>query len=265
MRDYVIFERRGAIGHIVLNAPETMNAIGLDMARELVAATQALAHDRSVRCVVLGAAGPNFMAGGDIRYFSDLLALPAAERDVQLSRLITEVGIVVSHLRAMPIPVIGAVRGAVAGFGFSLMCACDLVVASSTTMCKLAYGQLGASPDGGGSYHLPRLLGERCAMEIALLDERMDAQRALALGLVSRVVADNTLETEVATLAARLAAQATGALGGTKRLISAAFDSTLAAQLEAERVCFLALAASDDFAEGVNAFIARRKPQFRGS
>lgn len=205
MSEKVIVARQGAVARLVLDRPEALNAIGPDMAAQLYRTARELSADPSVRCVVVAGAGPHFMAGGDIRYFVDLLPLPAAERDAKFSELITDVGNAVACLQAMPKPVIGAVRGAVAGFGFSLMCACDLVVASRATVCKLAYGGLGTSPDGGGSYSLPRLLGVRRALEVALLDERLDAARALELGLVTRMVGDEALDAVVAELAGRLA------------------------------------------------------------
>lgn len=261
----VLVERQGAVARIVLNAPEALNAIGPDMAREFSRVAAEVGEDPAVRCVIVTGAGPHFMAGGDIRCFAEWLELPPAERDAHLGALIADVSAAVNSLRTMAKPVIGAVRGAAAGFGFSLMCACDLVIASDTTTCKLAYCQIAASPDGGGSHTLPRLVGVRKAMEIALLDERIDAARALELGLVSKVVADAALEDEAMALAQRLAGQATGAFGRTKRLFNASLENDLATQLEAERKAFVAGAASQDFAEAVAAFLGRRKPAFRGN
>lgn len=264
MSEPVILRRDGAVACIVLNQPQAMNAIGPAMAAALVQAVAEVDEDDTVRCVVVSGAGAHFMAGGDIRYFAGLLPLPAAERDAKFSRLIADVGAAVTRLRAMPKPVIAAVRGAVAGFGLSLLCACDLALAARNSVFKLAYCQLGASPDGGGSYSLPRLIGVRRSLELALLDEPFDAERALALGLVSRVVEDAALEEATAALALRLAAQATGALGRTKRLLNTAFEHDLAQHLEAERLSFLAGVGSEDFAQAVAAFLARRKPEFRG-
>jgi 2-(1,2-epoxy-1,2-dihydrophenyl)acetyl-CoA isomerase len=264
MTRQLILEREGAVACIVLNQPEAMNAIGPEMAAELAVAVAELARDEAVRCVIVTGAGRHFMAGGDIRYFAELLRLPAAERDAQLGHLIDDVGDAVAALRAMRKPVIAAVRGAVAGFGLSLMCACDLAVAGEGSSFKVAYGQLGASPDGGGSHSLPRLLGVRRALELALLDERIDARRALEIGLITRIVPDESIQSAAMALAQGLARQATAALGRTKQLIHAAFDNDLAGHLEAERLAFLAGAASEDFAEAVAAFTAKRKPNFSG-
>ena len=260
----VLLERQGAVARIVLNAPAALNAIDREMAREFSRVAAEVGEDPAVRCVIVTGAGPHFMAGGDIRCFAEWLELPAAERDARLGALISDVSDAVRSLRTMAKPVIGAVRGAAAGFGFSLMCACDLVIASDTTNCKLAYCQIAASPDGGGSHTLPRLVGVRKAMEIALLDEPIKAARALELGLVTKVVADAALEDEVMALAQRLAGQATGAFGRTKRLFNASLENDLSTQLAAERQAFVAGAATQDFAEGVAAFLGRRQPQFRG-
>jgi len=260
----VVLERDGAIARIVLNRPDAMNAIGPEMAARLSRIAADVGEDPDVRCVVVASAGPHFMAGGDIRYFADQLAQPRERRDEAFAQLIGDVGDAVSRLRDMPKPVVAAVRGAVAGFGFSLMCACDLVVASETTSCKLAYCQLGVSPDGGGSYTLPRLVGVRRAIELAMLDERIDAARARELGLVTRVVDDASLDEAVLDLARRLAAQPTAALGRTKRLFNASLQNGLADQLDAERRSFVAGTNSHDFSEAVAAFVGKRKPVFRG-
>ena len=261
----VILERDGAIARIVLNQPDAMNVIGPEMAGDLSRIASEVEHDATVRCVIVTGAGPHFMAGGDIRYFAELLTLPPQERDGKFNRLISDVGDVVTRLRRMPKPVVAAVRGAVAGFGLSLMCACDLVVAGESTICKVAYCQLCASPDGGGSFSLPRLLGVRRALELALLDDRIDARRALELGMITRLVADESVDSAAMEMAQRLAKQATAALGRTKRLIHASLDNDLARQLEAERLSFLAGVDSGDFVEGVAAFVAKRKPNFRGA
>ena len=260
----VILERDAAVARIVLNQPDAMNAIGPGMAGELSRVVAQVEHDATVRCIIVTGAGPHFMAGGDVRYFAEVLALPRDERDAKFSSLISDVGDVVTRLRRMPKPVIAVVRGAVAGFGLSLMCACDLVVAGESTVCKVAYCQLGASPDGGGSFSLPRLLGVRRALELALLDDRIDARRALELGLVTRLVRDESVDVAALELAQRLAGQATAALGRTKRLIHASLDNDLASHLEAERLGFLEGLGSEDFAEGVAAFVAKRRPQFKG-
>lgn len=260
----VLLQTEGGVAHITLNRPESLNAVDGAMAIELARLCRAVADDAEVRCVLLTGAGPSFMAGGDIQAFQRLLDLPEAERERQLDTMIDAVNAAVTALRTMPKPVVAAVRGAAAGFGLSLACACDLVVAADNARFMLAYCQLGASPDGGGSFTLPRLVGSRLALAMALLGDALDAGQALAHGLATRVVAEAELEEAAAAMAARLAALPTRALGQTKRLIHQGQDHDWSAQLAAEKRSFIALSGSADFAEGVAAFIAKRKPAFTG-
>ena len=252
------------VARITLNRPESLNAVDGEMALELARLCRAVADDETVRCVLLDAAGPSFMAGGDIRGFQRLLGLPESERERQLDTLIDAVSSAVTALRGMPKPVLGAVRGAAAGFGLSLACACDLLIVADNARFMLAYCQLGTSPDGGGSFTLPRLVGTRRALAMALLGDTLSAEEALTLGLATRVVPEAELDRTAAAMATSLATQATRALGNAKRLIHQSEDNDWMAQLAAEKRSFVALSGSRDFAEGVAAFIAKRKPDFTG-
>ena len=202
--DSIILTRDGAIATITLNRPAALNALSPQMNSELSEVTSVLEHDDTVRCVVLQGAGDHFMAGGDVKGFNDA-TVNARLRKQDLERGISETHSIITRLRRMPKPVIASVKGAVAGFGISLMSACDLVVAADNSFFTLAYCHIGTSPDGGATYALPRMVGVKVAMEIALLGDRFDAQRALTLGLVNRVVALSEIETETNKLASRLA------------------------------------------------------------
>jgi len=256
--------QRGAVTWITLHRPKAGNTLNPQMASELLQALRTASDAPQVRCVVLTGTGPHFCMGGDVRYMHTALQESAAQRDQQMASLITQFGQIVLQMQAMEKPLIAAVRGAVAGGGVSLMNACDLAIASDTAFFKFAYSQLGTSPDGGGSYSLARLLGLRKALELALLDERLDAQSALACGLVNRVVSDAVLEDSAQAIAERLAQQATQALGRTKRLLHAAFDQTLAQQVEDELAQFLKNMTGHDFPEAVTAFLEKRPAQFNG-
>jgi 2-(1,2-epoxy-1,2-dihydrophenyl)acetyl-CoA isomerase len=259
----IIVARNGAIATVTLNRPTALNALSPEMNLELSEATLRLEMDASVRCVVLQGAGDHFMAGGDVKGFSE--ASPdRQERKIMLERGIAETHTIITRLRRMPKPVIASVQGAVAGFGVSLMSACDLVIAADTSFFTLAYCHIGTSPDGGATYALPRTTGTKLAMEIALLGDRFDAQRALALGLINRITPVAELAAATAQLAARLAAGPTAVYGRTKRLINTSLEHTLAAQLQAEQDNFVASALDDDFSEGVRAFVEKRKPTFVG-
>jgi len=160
--------------------------------------------------------------------------------------------------------VIASVEGAAAGFGMSLMLACDLAIAAETSYFSLAYISIATSPDGSGTFFLPRIVGLRRAMEISLLGERFDAKRAFELGLINRVVTAERLGAETEALAARLAKGPTHAYGATKRLLNASLDRPLEAQLEAEAMSFANCSTTADFVEGITAFTEKRKPAFKG-
>jgi 2-(1,2-epoxy-1,2-dihydrophenyl)acetyl-CoA isomerase len=159
---------------------------------------------------------------------------------------------------------VAQVHGAVAGFGMSLLMACDLAVAADDSYYTLAYILIGTSPDGGSTYGLPRIVGMKKAMEIALLGDRFDAATAERLGFVNRVVPAAELAGAARTLAQRLAAGPALAYAGTKRLLQQSLNSTLETQLQAEAESFARCASGPDFKEGVMAFVEKRKPNFKG-
>ncbi len=157
---------------------------------------------------------------------------------------------------------LASVHGAVAGFGLSLLCACDLAIAAQGSYFTAAYRQLGLTPDGGLSYTLPRLVGTRRAMEILLLGERFGVEDALRLGLVNRVVPEAELERATTAMAAAIASGPTLATRNGKRLLRESLSQTLSAQLDAEAASFGACVATGDFVEGVRAFLDKRPPHF---
>ena len=253
----------GGVCTLTLNRPAALNALNQDLAAGLREGVVAAEQDASVRCVVIRG-GDHFMAGGDLKWFGDLVRSRApAQNRIEFERFAGEVHTVVVSLRRMPKPVLASVRGAAAGFGMSLMMACDLVIAADNAYFSLAYSLIGASPDGGSTFALPRIVGAKRAMEIALLSERFDAATAERLGLVNRVVPAASLDDETATLAARLAAGPTAVYGRTKQLLNASLNSSLESQLQREAEAFAQSASEPDFAEGVRAFIEKRKPQWR--
>ena len=168
----------------------------------------------------------------------------------------------IEHLHRMPHPVVGRVHGAVAGFGLSLMNACDLVVAADDSYFASAYRQIALTPDGGGSWALPRLVGLRKAMEILLLGERFGAADALSLGLVNRVVPAAELDAATNAVVQALATGPALALRNAKRLVRESLSRSLSEQLDAEASSFAACAGTADFVEGITAFLAKRPPQF---
>jgi 2-(1,2-epoxy-1,2-dihydrophenyl)acetyl-CoA isomerase len=259
-----VIDAATGIATITLNRPKALNALDHALSQALRDAVSQVELDRAARAVVLQGAGDHFMAGGDIKSFHATLDMPAAQRRLHFERLIGEVHDAILRIRRMDKPVLASVRGAVAGFGLSLMNSCDLAIAADNAYFTMGYRNIGASPDGSGTYGLPRLVGVKQAMEIALLGDRFDASRALALGLVNRVVPVAELAQATLALASRLANGPTRALGRTKRLINESLNHSLTEQLLAEQQAFAACANDADFAEGLRAFIEKREASFSG-
>jgi 2-(1,2-epoxy-1,2-dihydrophenyl)acetyl-CoA isomerase len=245
---------------LTINRPEVLNAIDVALAHAMNAAIVPLRGDARVRCVVLKGAGRAFVAGGDLSRFAEDFDKAAAVADELLDALHP----VAETLRAIDAPVIAAVHGAVAGAGLSLMCSCDLVIAASGTRFLMAYDKVGAAPDFGGTYFLPRVLGMRRAAQLLFLSETLDAEAALAAGLVNRVVAPDQLAATADEMARKIASGPTRAFGQYKRLADRAFESELHDQLEAERAAFKAATKTEDFREGASAFLAKRPATFCG-
>jgi len=258
----LIVERAGPVATLTLNRPESLNVLDDTMIDGLVAATSSLATDDSLRVVIVRGAGKHFMAGGDIRAFARELDRTPAERTAYFDVLIGRVHTMIETLHRLPMPVIAQVHGAVAGFGLSLMNACDLVVAADNTYFASAYKSIATTPDGGGTWSLPRLVGLRRALEIMLVGDRFDAQQALAWGLVNRVVPAGEIDAAVQALARSLAAGPALAIRNTRRLLRESQGRSLGDQLTAEAASFGACAATPDFKEGVTAFIEKRPARF---
>lgn len=253
----LLLERAGAIATLRFNRPGALNAIDVPMATALLAAVRAIAQDDSVRCVVLCGAGKGFMAGGD-------LATLRADPVQGAQDLLTPLNEAVALLAQLNAPVIAQVHGVAAGAGLSLMLQADFVLAAEGTRLNLAYINLGTSCDVGASWALPRLVGLRRALEIAMLGDTYTAAEAQGLGLVNRVVSAAELETAVQQFAQRLASGPTLAYGHMRRLMRNAFDHDLPTQLAAETKAFMACARSADLPEGIEAFHAKRPATFQG-
>ena len=240
--------------------PDRLNAIDVPMARAFNKAAEAIAADRTVRVVLMSGAGRAFMAGGDLgSFFSDLAGAAETARAI-----IDPLHAGLAILAEIDAPVLASLHGAVAGAGVSLALAADLAIAADDTRFTLAYAKIGASCDGSSSWSLPRIVGLRRALEVALLADPLDAATALAYGMVNRVVPAAELSTQTEALVSRLAAGPTLAFGRIRRLLRTSFERDLPAQMRAERDAFCESARTQDFAEGVAAFMGKRRATFEG-
>ena len=262
----LVINENAGICRITFNRPKMLNAINFDMAVALRKVAKDIAIDKKVRVVIIDGRGDHFMAGGDIRSFKSFLDKSPNEKDLRnhFKEILEIVHEFISDLRAMPKPVIGAIKGAVAGAGVSLMLACDIVYASEDAFFNLAYCHLGTSPDGGSTYTLPRTVGLKRAFEMAMLGERFDAEVALETGMINKIIPTTTLNKEINNLAIRLAKGPAITLGNTKALLNSSFHRTLDEQLNAEAKSFIDCTMTQDFYEGVTAFTEKRSAQFTG-
>ncbi len=248
----------GSLAEITLNRPSRLNAIDHELAERLVEALAAIENNRDVEVVVLKGAGRAFMAGGDLKAFHDA----GDQAPEAVKKLIVPFHRVIQGIRELRAPVIAAVHGAVAGGGLALALACDFVIASADAVFTPAYLRIGTNPDGGTTWSVSRLIGERRALEWLLLGDPISAEQAAALGLINRVVARDALEQEVGLLASRIAAGPAQAQASLKQLVWRASSASLENQMHAEKAGFIALSATPDFREGVAAFFQRREPRF---
>ncbi len=253
----LLLERNGAIATLRFNRPEALNAIDVPMANAFLEAVQAIAADASVRAVVLAGNGRGFMAGGDL---ATMRANPV-QGAIDILTPLNHALVLLAQINA---PVIAQVHGAAAGAGMSLLLMADYVIAAEGTRLNLAYINLGTSCDVGASWALPRIVGVRKALEIAMLGDALSADYALRLGIINRVVPATELESATATLAQRLAAGPTVAYGAMKRLMRTSMDRALPEQLAAETQAFVQCAGTQDFHTGVEAFYVRTPANFTG-
>jgi len=255
----------GSIATLTMNRPEARNALSMEMRTQLDEAFHQLEFDKSIRCIVLTGAGEHFMAGGDVKSFNDLLAdTDPADIEPYFLHRIHDLHTMMFSMRRMPKPIVAKVRGAAAGAGVSLAAACDLVIASDDAFFTLAYCHIGTTPDGSSSFHLPRAIGIKRAMELTLLGDRYTAQQMADMGLVNFVVPTAEIDDACGKLAKRLANGPTHVYGNAKKLMYRSLENEFESQLQMEAEMFADCAKRGDFREGVAAFAEKRKANFTG-
>ncbi|MEZ5549552.1 MAG: enoyl-CoA hydratase-related protein [Pseudomonadales bacterium] len=256
----LLFDITAGVATITLNRPEAANAMSPLMAKEFSQAALLCDDNPDIRAVLIASTGRMFCAGGDLGAFAaagdgarHLLMEMASDLHVGLSRL--------ARSRA---PVIAAVNGTAAGAGFSLVMACDLAVAAERAVFTMAYTRAGLSPDGSSTYYMPRKIGDRRTRELMLTNRVLSAAEALDWGVVNQVVADDQVAATAGALARQLAEGPTLAFAAVKRLLNGTFEQGLESQMELEGRAIADLSISADGREGIDAFLSKRKPGFKG-
>jgi 2-(1,2-epoxy-1,2-dihydrophenyl)acetyl-CoA isomerase len=261
MYENLLFEVSDGVATLTLNRPDAANGIDLGLGRDLMQAAIRCDEDAAIRAVVLTGAGRMFCAGGDLKAF-------AAYGD-DLSRGLKELTVYLhaatSRFARMDAPLVTAINGPAAGAGMSLALAAEIAIAGESAKFTMAYTAAGLSPDGSSTYYLPRLVGMRRAQELMLTNRRLDAREALAWGLVTKVVPDETLASEAHALATQLAQGPTRAYGRVKSLLASSLQESLETQMELEARGIAAMGRTEDGREGIRAFLEKRAPRFKGA
>jgi enoyl-CoA hydratase/carnithine racemase len=254
----------GEIGTLTLDRPDSLNAMSPEMIGELVLAAGWLADRASLRALIVTGAGRAFSSGGDVNWFKRGVDDPEHDLPSDVRRGAEVLHQAIVDFRRIPYPVIGAVNGVAAGAGFSLALMCDLRIASTEAAFVCAYGRIGASPDGGMTYFLPRVVGPSKALELLLNDPLLSAEDALELGLVSKVVPADALLSEALAKAEKLAAKAPHYVRMAKRLVAESLENSLTDHLQVERHGIADSMGTEDLREGLTAFFEGREARFTG-
>ena len=254
----------GEIGTLTLDRPDSFNAMSPEMIGELTVAFAWLADRAPIRALIVTGAGKAFCSGGDVNWFQQGVSDDEIDLPSEVRRGAEALHAAIVDLRRIPYPVIAAVNGPAAGAGFSLALACDIRIASEAAFFACAYGRIGASPDGGMTYFLPRVVGPSRALELLLEDPNMKAEDALAERLVAEVVAPDELIERARAKAEKLAAKAPYYVRMAKRLVGQSIENNLTEHLQLERHGIADSMATEDLRNGVEAFFGGGTPEFHG-
>jgi 2-(1,2-epoxy-1,2-dihydrophenyl)acetyl-CoA isomerase len=258
----VVYERDDDVSVITLNRPDALNALSLQLTRDLDAAIRQAISDES-RAIVLAANGRAFCSGGDLREMKSMWELEG-RIEAFLEEPLAALHELIRLIRETPMPFVAAVNGVCAGAGTNLALACDLVVAADDAIFNEAFVKIGLTPDCGGTFFLPRAIGEKLAAELFMTGESVSAERAAQFGMINRVVPADDLLVNARMLAKQLSKAPTAGIGRIKRLLNASYSNSLQEQLVLEHELQIESGKSDDFREGVSAFFEKRSPDFQG-
>ena len=254
----ISFDIQNGIAGLTLNRPEKFNSFNREMALMLQKYLDECAENDAVRCLYITGAGKAFCAGQDLAEATDPQG-PAMERIVE-----EHYNPIIRKIRSIEKPVIAGVNGVAAGAGANIALACDIVLAASSASFIQAFSKIGLIPDSAGTFFLPRVVGEKFAAELLMTGDAIEAERALRIGMINRVVPAAELMLQATELAQKLAAGPTAALGRIKKMINASYSNDLRSQLALEAECQLESGRSPDFREGVTAFFDKRAANFSG-
>lgn len=258
----VRYELKGGVATVTMNRPDALNALSLQLTADLDAAFRRVILD-DARAVILTGNGRAFCSGGDLREMKSMWE-KGGRIEAFLEDPLGALHGVIRLIRETPVPFVAAVNGVCAGAGVNFALACDIVIAAEDASFREAFVRIGLSPDCGGTFFLPRAVGEKAAAELFMTGDAVDAHRALAIGMINRVVANDSLMDAATEFAAKLAAGPTGSIGRIKQMLNASFSNDLGQQLSLEHQCQIESGKSADFKEGVAAFFDKRPPNFTG-
>lgn len=254
----VLLQKENGVGYITLNRPDKYNSFNREMAMELQEALDDCANDDEVRCIYLTGSGKGFCSGQDLAEATN----PTPE---EFERLVAEhYNATILRIRNVEKPVIAAVNGVAAGAGANIALACDIVLAAAGASFIQAFSKIGLIPDSGGTYFLPRLVGMQRAAALMMTGEKVMAADAVAMGMIYKSFPDEVFEAEAKKMATMLAQMPTRGIGLTKRLLNSTFNHSIEGQLDMEMRTQVIAGSTHDFKEGVQAFLEKRKPVFKG-